>query len=173
VLGHSDRETEAYNLPSEALRCVQALEKFRDSDDFGGLAQAAKRVRNILTKSATAEVPGNSVDISLLEIGPEKELWDQYLEAYNLLEVSGRFRSGVSYDYEKVFAYITGFYPIIQRYFEVVRVMTDGAAVRSNRLTLLSVLDQQIFSKFVEMSEIVPGTPPIEASTPKGNEPEG
>jgi glycyl-tRNA synthetase beta chain len=158
-------ELDAYNIPAEALHRVQVLEKFRDTEDFVGLAQAAKRVRNILTKSATEEVLGNSVDESLLEPGPERKLWDKYLEAYNTLEVGGHFWSGGSYDYEKVLDYIASFRPFVQCFFEAVLVMTDDAAVRRNRLLLLAVLDQQIFSKFVQLSEIVPGTAIVDAST--------
>jgi glycyl-tRNA synthetase beta chain len=174
VLTDPDRQLEAFNVPAWALHRVQALEKFRDTEDFVALAQAAKRVRNILTKSAAeGELRAGSLDEALLEPGPEKELHQKYLEAYEILQVAGRFWSGRTYDYEKVFAYIATFRPFVDRFFDEVLVMTDDAALRRNRLLLLGCLDQEIFSKFVRLSEIVPGTPIVDASTLGKNEAQG
>jgi glycyl-tRNA synthetase beta chain len=170
----ADHELVAFNVPAEALRRVEVLEQFRDTEDFVALAQAAKRVRNILTKSATeGEPPGGSVNEGLLEPGPEKELHQKYLEGYETLQVGGRFWSGGTYDYEKLFAYIATFRPVVDRFFDKVLVMTDDAALRRNRLLLLGLLDRQIFSKFVRLSEIVPGTPIVDASTSGRDEGEG
>jgi glycyl-tRNA synthetase beta chain len=170
----ADRELEAFNLPAEALHRARVLEQFRDTEDFVALAQTAKRVRNILTKSAPeGELRGGSVSEGLLEPGPEQELHQKYLEARQALQAGGRFCSRGSYDYEKVFAYIATFRPVVDRFFDKVLVMTDDAAVRRNRLLLLGLLDQQIFSRFVRLSEIVPGTANVDASTSRESEAEG
>jgi glycyl-tRNA synthetase beta chain len=170
----ADHELAAFNVPAEALHRVQVLEQFRDTEDFVALAQAAKRVRNILAKSATeGELRGGLVNEGLLEPGPEKELWQKYLQARETLEMGGRFCSGGTCDYEKLFAYIASFRPFVDRFFDKVLVMTDDAALRRNRLLLLGLLDQQIFSKFVRLSEIVPGTPDVDASTSGRNQAEG
>jgi glycyl-tRNA synthetase beta chain len=166
VLADPDREMDAFNVPARALHRVQALEQVRDSEDFVALAQAAKRVRNILTKSvAEGELRTGSVDEGLLEPGPEKELHQKYLEAWHTLQVDGRFWSGGDYDYEKVFNYMASFRPFVDCFFDKVLVMADDAALRRNRLLLLGCLDQEIFSKFVRLSEVVPGTPIVDAST--------
>ncbi|MGD0457591.1 MAG: glycine--tRNA ligase subunit beta [Terriglobia bacterium] len=174
VLADPDHELDAFNVPAEALHRVRILEQFRDTEDFVAMAQAAKRVGNILTKSATeGKLQGASLDESLLEPGPEEQLWHKYLEGCKTLEVGGRFWSGGGYDYEKVFAYVATFRPFVDHFFDKVLVMTDDAAVRRNRLLLLVLLDQRILSKFVRLSEIVPGTPIVDASTSGRNEVKG
>jgi glycyl-tRNA synthetase beta chain len=166
VLADTDHADEAFNAPAIALYRVKALEQFRDTEDFVALAQAAKRVRNILTKSATAgDLGTGSLDEGLLQPGPEKELHQKYREACDTLQVAGPFCPAGTYDYEKVFAYIATFRPFVDHFFDQVLVMSDDAAVRRNRLLLLGLLDQRIFSKFVRLSEIVPGTPIVDAST--------
>jgi glycyl-tRNA synthetase beta chain len=166
VLADPNHELDAFNVLAEALKRVQILEKFRDTEDFVAMAQAAKRVRNILTKSAAdTDLRTGSLNEALLEPGPEKELYQKYREAYESLEASGGFWSGGTYDYERVFNYIATFRPLVDRFFDKVLVMVDDTAVRRNRLLLLALLDRQIFSKFVRLSEIVPGTPIVDAST--------
>ncbi len=170
VVADRDHEREAFSVPREALRRVEVLERFRDTEDFVALAQAAKRVRNILAKSAKEEdLRSGSVEESILEAGPEADLFRKYCEAGETLQEGGRFWSEGRYDYEKVFSYIASFRPLVDRFFDKVLVMAEDALVRQNRLLLLGLLDQQVFSKFVRLSEIVPGTPDVNASTSGGN----
>ena len=174
VLADPDHALEAFNMPAEALHRVRVLEQFRDTEDFVALAQAAKRVRNILAKSATEVAQGRtSVDESLMEPGPETELWNKYHEGCATLGAGGPFWTGGSYDYEMVFAYLSTFRPFVDEFFNKVLVMADDPALRRNRLLMLSLLDQRIFSKFVRLSEIVPGTPNVDAPTSRPNKAEG
>jgi len=68
-----------WDPPLEALRRAEALEAIRDSQDFEALSIAAKRIKNILSKSAKADdwSPGE-VDPAALAEAPEKELHRAY-----------------------------------------------------------------------------------------------
>ena len=166
VLADPAHEREALASPAGAFARSEALERFRDTEDFVALAQAAKRVRNILSKSAAeAELGCESVEERLLEAGPERDLFGKYAEAASRLRPEGEFGAAGSFNYEKVFAYLATFRPYVDRFFDKVLVMAEDESVRRNRLALLGLLDQQIFSKFVRLSEIVPGTPNVDAST--------
>ena len=90
VLADPAHEREALASPAGAFARSEALERFRDTEDFVALAQAAKRVRNILSKSAAeAELGCESVEERLLEAGPERDLFGKYAEAASRLRRLG------------------------------------------------------------------------------------
>ncbi len=139
------------SVPAAALARAQALEQVRDTEDFLALAAAAKRTRNILTKSAGMDHLGSeaAVDTALLGEGPEHELYTAYESLTRNLE--SLEREG---DYAGAFRSMAGIRPQVDLFFDKVLVMAEDPAVRENRLRLLVRLNQSVFSRLAELSEI-------------------
>jgi glycyl-tRNA synthetase beta chain len=116
------------------LQRVQAL---RLTPDFEPLAAAFKRIRNILEQAKFAPTAA-PVNESLLEPGPERELYDEFLaiKAQPIESVISRLR------------------PRVDLFFDKVLVNAPDLAVRQNRFTLLSTLLAE-FSTIADFSEIV------------------
>jgi glycyl-tRNA synthetase beta chain len=116
------------------LQRVQAL---RLTPDFEPLAAAFKRIRNILEQAKFAPTAA-PVNESLLEPGPERELYDEFLaiKAQPIESVISRLR------------------PKVDLFFDKVLVNAPDLAVRQNRFTLLSTLLAE-FSTIADFSEIV------------------
>jgi glycyl-tRNA synthetase beta chain len=138
-------------VPAAALARAQALEQVRDTEDFLGLAAAAKRTRNILTKSAGSDLKGGGAPINkeLLGEGPERELYAAY---QGLLNVLGTLEKAG--EYGKAFRAMAGIRPQVDLFFDKVLVMAEDAAVRENRLRLLTHLNRDVFASLAELSEI-------------------
>jgi glycyl-tRNA synthetase beta chain len=136
--------------PLDALRRAEALEALRGREDLQALCAAAKRIRNILVKSATAVdwKPGE-VEAALLQELPEKELFEVYSKVAG---EAGRRREG--YDYQGALEEISSLRPAVDRFFDGVLVMADDPEVRQNRLRLLKKLDE-LFSGIAHFAEIV------------------
>jgi len=149
-----------WDVPVDALWRAEALERVRGSENFESLSLAAKRIKNILGKSATAEdwQPGD-VDPATIEEGPERELYVAYGSA--AAEAGQLTASG---EYDKALAAIAGLRPAVDRFFDQVLVMTGDRGVRQNRLRLLGKLDQ-LFSGIARFAEIVGGPGDVDAST--------
>jgi glycyl-tRNA synthetase beta chain len=139
------------DIPAAALARAQALEQVRDSEDFLALAAAAKRTRNILTKSAGLDLKGSEAPVNqeLLGEGPEQELYTAYrglMQALENLDESG--------EYGAAFRAMAGIRPQVDLFFDKVLVMADDAAIRENRLRLLTHLNRDVFASLAELSEI-------------------
>jgi glycyl-tRNA synthetase beta chain len=139
------------NVPAAALARAQALEQVRDTEDFLALAAAAKRTRNILTKSAGLNHVGSeaAVNTDLLSEGAEAELYAAYQRLkrdLESLEAAG--------DYGASFRAMAGIRPQVDLFFDKVLVMAEDPAVRENRLRLLIQLNQKVFARLAELSEI-------------------
>jgi len=149
-----------WDVPADALGRAEALERVRGSENFEALSLAAKRIKNILEKSASAEDwrPGE-VDAGILEEGPERELYAAYGVAAT--EAGQLTASG---EYDKALAAIAGLRPAVDRFFDKVLVMTEDRGVRQNRLRLLGKLDQ-LFSGVARFAEIVGDPGDVDAST--------
>jgi glycyl-tRNA synthetase beta chain len=138
-----------WEVPLEAARRAEALEAIRDTADFVALAAAAKRIKNILAKSASADdwKPGK-VDAGLLDLEPERQLHQSFVsvaeEARNLAE---------SGDYRRALERIATLRPAVDLFFEKVLVMAEDRRVRENRLRLLGGLDG-LLSGIARFSEI-------------------
>lgn len=139
------------NVPASALARAQALEKVRDTEDFLALAAAAKRTRNILTKSAGVDLMDSktSVKAELLHEGPEQELYAAYEEITKTLEALE-----TTGDYAASFQTMAGIRPQVDMFFDKVLVMAQDPAVRENRLRLLVHLNRDVFARLAELSEI-------------------
>lgn len=115
---------------------LDRVQRLRTSPDFEPLAASFKRIRNILEQAKFAG--GGSVDESLLEAGPERDLYDEYRR------ISGQ-------PIEKAIARLR---PKVDLFFDKVLVNAPDARVRQNRLTLLNTLLAE-FSTIADFSEIV------------------
>jgi glycyl-tRNA synthetase beta chain len=135
--------------PAEAQARAEAMESLRGGEDFEALSAAAKRIRNILAKSATAAdwSPGE-VALDLLTEPQEKDL----CEAYGRIaaEVEGR---RARRDYRGALEQISTLRPAVDRFFDKVLVMAEDRQVRQNRLRLLKKLDE-LFSAIAHFAEI-------------------
>jgi glycyl-tRNA synthetase beta chain len=145
-------EARAHRLVLEPLQTLfraRAIERIRSSQDFFRLSQSAKRIRNILSKSAKPEdYQGSGLDPARLEAGPERDLFEAYERArdhaaekraegdiYGALESVAALRSSVD------------------AFFDKVLVLAEDPAVRRNRLHLLFALDR-LFTEDADLSQI-------------------
>lgn len=149
-----------WDVPSDALARAKALESLRGpvpsgtgrgSQDLEALCVAAKRIKNILAKSATAQdwEPGE-VDGGLLTESAEQELNEAFrnvAEAVASLRESGEFRQALER--------ISSLRPLVDRFFDKVLVMAEDRSLRQNRLRLLGKLDE-LFSGIASFAEIAP-----------------
>jgi glycyl-tRNA synthetase beta chain len=136
----------------ERLEAVRAV---RPTEDFEPLAASFKRIRNIL-KQAQFEGLGDSLDESLLEAGPETELYEKF--------AATRAACKILTDYRGKLEQIAALRPHVDLFFDKVMVNAPNPAVRQNRLTLLHTLLAE-FSTIADFSEIVTNSPNL-----KGNE---
>ncbi|HEY6290492.1 MAG TPA: glycine--tRNA ligase subunit beta [Terriglobia bacterium] len=145
---------DSWNVPSRALERAQALHATRDLADFQSLAAAAKRTRNILTKSAKPQdfAAVLQVDPALFKAPEERELYNAYEGAQSALAVLE-----ANSDYAGAFRRLAQLRPAVDQFFDKVMVMDEDRAVRANRLQLLTDLDSLAFRRFADISEIEPG----------------
>ncbi len=126
----------------ERLEAVRAV---RPTEDFEPLAASFKRMRNIL-KQAQFEGVGDTLEESLLEPGPETELYEQFAAV--------RAACKLMQDYRGKLERIASLRPLLDRFFDKILVNAPDPAVRRNRLTLLHTMLAE-FSTIADFSEIV------------------
>jgi len=125
------------------------MEVLRGGEDFEALSAAAKRIRNILAKSASAaDWQLGEVSSELLREDQEKELYAAY---QNSAAEAGRLRAGR--DYRRALEAISTLRPAVDRFFDKVLVMAEDREIRQNRLRLLKKLDE-LFSGIAHFAEI-------------------
>ncbi|MGD0497843.1 MAG: glycine--tRNA ligase subunit beta [Bryobacteraceae bacterium] len=123
---------------------LQRIQSLRATPDFEPLAAAFKRIANILAQANFALVgqavsPANSsIEESLLEPGPEADLYHEYLC------IKG----------QPIESVIASLRPKVDLFFDKVLVNAPDERVRRNRLTLLYALLAE-FSAIADFSEIV------------------
>ncbi len=137
------------DVPYEAFLRAQALHNLRGSENLEALCVAAKRIKNILAKSASLSdwSPGE-VDESLLTEDAERELYRAYLALDRDTQALARVG-----DYQLALEAISTLRPSVDTFFDKVLVMAEDKAVRENRLRLLGKLDQ-MFSGIAQFAEI-------------------
>jgi glycyl-tRNA synthetase beta chain len=137
------------DVPYEAFLRAQALHNLRGSENLEALCVAAKRIKNILAKSASQSdwSPGE-VDQNLLVEEAERRLYSDYLALDR--ETQALARAG---DYQLALDAISTLRPAVDTFFDKVLVMAGDKAVRENRLRLLGKLDR-MFSGIAQFSEI-------------------
>jgi glycyl-tRNA synthetase beta chain len=135
--------------PYDAFLRAQALHNLRGSENLEALCVAAKRIKNILAKSASQSdwSPGE-LDESLLMEDAERELYRAYLALDR--DTQALTRVG---DYQRALEAISTLRPSVDTFFDKVLVMAEDKAVRENRLRLLGKLDR-MFSAIAHFAEI-------------------
>ncbi|MCS7025435.1 MAG: glycine--tRNA ligase subunit beta [Bryobacteraceae bacterium] len=124
-----------------------AIQTVRPTADFEPLAASFKRIQNILRQAGFTGC--GAVDASLLEPGPEQELFAAFEKLR--LQVSALREKK---DYEPALVAIASLRPQVDRFFDHVLVNVSNETVRQNRLTLLANLLTE-FSSIADFSEIV------------------
>jgi glycyl-tRNA synthetase beta chain len=124
------------NLPDLESRLVR-IQNLRSSPDFEPLAASFKRIRNILEQVGSVDTSA-AVDPSLLEPGPETDLYAEYQR------IAGAPLENA----------ISKLRPKVDLFFDKVLVNAPHPRVRQNRLTLLNTLLRE-FSSIADFSEIV------------------
>ncbi len=135
--------------PADAQARAEAMEALRGGEDFEALSAAAKRIRNILAKSATsADWQAGDVAPALLTEPQERELYDAFGRVAGEVE---RKRAGR--EYRPALEEISTLRPAVDLFFDKVLVMAEDREVRQNRLRLLAKLDE-LFSGIAHFAEI-------------------
>jgi len=130
---------------------LEALHTLRPTPDFGPVAAAFKRIRNILEQAGGPDRSARTIENNLIEAGAERELYDRFLKLRaRVTEFRERHR------YQEALRQIATLRPQVDRYFDAVLVMAKDEAVRENRLALLAHLLKE-FSTVADFSEIVVG----------------
>jgi glycyl-tRNA synthetase beta chain len=124
------------NLPDLEARLIR-IQNLRSSPDFEPLAASFKRIRNILEQVGSVDTSA-AVDPSLLEPGPETDLFAEYQR------IAGAPLENA----------ISKLRPKVDLFFDKVLVNAPHPRVRQNRLTLLNTLLRE-FSSIADFSEIV------------------
>jgi glycyl-tRNA synthetase beta chain len=151
-----------WDVPVEALGRAEALEAMRGGENLEALAAAAKRIKNILTKSATsADWEPGEVETAVLTESAEKHLYAAYQK---VAEQAGAL--GKAGDYRGALESIASLRPAVDRLFDKVLVMAAEPVVRKNRLRLLGKLDD-LFSSIAQFAEIAGEAANVDASTSK------
>jgi len=125
------------NLVDLEARLIR-IQNLRPTADLEPLAASFKRIRNILEQARWQTEASTPIDESLLEPGPERDLYQEYRR------IAGQ-------PIEKV---ISRLRPKVDLFFDKVLVNAPDPRVRHNRLTLLSTLLRE-FSTIADFSEIV------------------
>ena len=128
----------------ERLLAIQAV---RPTENFEPLAASFKRIQNIL-KQAQFAGNGGTIDATLLEPGPEQDLYQEFQN------VRGRL---ANLPYQPALETIASLRPQVDLFFDKVLVNAQDPKVRANRLTLLYTLLAE-FSTIADFSEIVTHT---------------
>jgi len=135
--------------PADAQARAEAMEALRGGEDFEALSAAAKRIRNILAKSATsADWEEGEVAPELLTEPQESELFDAYGRVAGEVE-----RQCAGREYRQALEEISTLRPAVDRFFDKVLVMAEDRELRQNRLRLLKKLDE-LFSGIAHFAEI-------------------
>lgn len=136
----------------DALARAEALSAVRGSDDFAAIAVAFKRMKNILRQaSERSEEPSAFVQPDALAEAAERGLFDHAAKLAPSVEKLRAAR-----EYRPALEQIATLRPHVDLFFDKVMVMVDDAAIRQNRLALISMVLSG-FSSIADFSEIVTG----------------
>lgn len=131
-------------VPDAAARC-SALAAIREDEDFGAVAIAYKRIKNILADQSVRASP----DTKLFEYDEEEDLYafHRRLNAEIAKHIEKR-------NYQGALRQMAALRPQVDAFFDTVLVMADDQDVRQNRLALLKSVSE-MFLLVADISEIV------------------
>ncbi|MGH9742405.1 MAG: glycine--tRNA ligase subunit beta, partial [Candidatus Acidiferrum sp.] len=132
----------------DAQKRLVALKAIRKSKNFEQLAVSFKRIRNILEKSSFKKEEAPGIQTELFENSAERELFAAVRSAAS--KVQAEKRAG---KYQEALEVIAGLRKAVDEFFEQVMVMAENAAVRKNRLALLSEILRE-FTTIADFSEL-------------------
>lgn len=132
--------------PLDFHQRVHAVSQFQQQEAALSLAEANKRVANILAKNAE-DIP-EEVEGDLLEEEAEQVLAGAIVAAYE--ETSLKLDH---YDYEGALNVLAELNTPVNDFFDQVMVMAENQALRKNRLALLSFL-RDLFLQVADISEL-------------------
>lgn len=123
---------------------VKAVVTFKSLEVSNDLAQAYKRVSNILSKNT--EISNSTIDTNLFENDFEKALF----EGISSLQpkVNALYAEG---NYTEAMKLLSGLNSVINNFFEKVMVNAEDPKIKQNRLALLKVIED-IFGKTADIS---------------------
>ena len=139
-------ETLPESVADFALR-LKAVQQFAQLEQAASLAEANKRVKNILRKEDALTLCGE-VDESLLQVEAEKQLYQTIKQAQAAVEPLLKKK-----DYQAVLSHLAALQKPVDDFFVDVMVMTDDAAVQHNRLLLLNRL-RNLFLTVADISQL-------------------
>ncbi|MCL5801255.1 MAG: glycine--tRNA ligase subunit beta, partial [Gammaproteobacteria bacterium] len=125
---------------------LKAIQEFRKMPEAESLAAANKRIRNILKQ--TQREPMEIVNASLLKQDEEKHL-AQHLALLET-EVMPLIHHG---EYTQALKHLASLRPAVDAFFDKVMVMAEDAALRDNRLALLTKLEG-LFMRVADISKL-------------------
>jgi glycyl-tRNA synthetase beta chain len=139
--------------PSDTLLRLKAVQDIRGSENMQALCHAAKRIKNILAKSASdVDWKPGLVEAKLLQDAPEIDLEKT---SRNVERIAAGL--GEEGKYEDALSAIATLRHHVDLFFDKVLVMAEDKAVRQNRLRLLGRLDE-LFSSIADLSLIESNT---------------
>jgi len=122
---------------------IRALDTFRQRDDFQSLTVAFKRVCNIVKEGVDAPV-----DPALFQDEAEHTLYRVLQETKTAAQEKIE-----QHQYLEALSDIAGLKWAVDAFFDAVMVMAEDAAVRNNRLALLTAINR-LFSKIADFSRL-------------------
>lgn len=139
--------------PADTLLRLKAVQSMRSGENMQALCHAAKRIKNILAKSAgDSDWEPGLVDQQLLQEVPEIDLEKTSRSVEHI--AAGLGEEGM---YTEALGAIATLRPHADLFFDKVLVMANDKAVRQNRLRLLGRLDE-LFSSIADLSQIESST---------------
>jgi glycyl-tRNA synthetase beta chain len=142
--------SEHWDVPQLALRRIEAVSKYRESDDFKALGQLFKRVKNITREfDLLPDVSSIEELKARLREPAELALADEMMRRLPAVE-AGLLHA----QYADVMKELVAFREPVDRFFADVLVMVDDQKLREARLALLGTLKRQIL-QFADLSAVV------------------
>jgi glycyl-tRNA synthetase beta chain len=127
---------------------VRALIAFLAMPEAASLTAANKRIANLLRKSAGGDAGAAHIDTALLQLDPERELHAR-LEA-----IAAPVRVHVARgEHAAALRLLASLRPAVDAFFDGVMVMDEDAALRANRLALLTTL-RALFTGIADLSRL-------------------
>ncbi|MFQ5736323.1 MAG: glycine--tRNA ligase subunit beta [Thermodesulfobacteriota bacterium] len=128
----------------DAVKRIKAIERFKKHPACASLAEAFKRVSNILKGVEAAAGP----DASLFTEPQEKELYE--VRGRIAPAIEGYAKAG---EYEKAFEELASIKEQIDSFFDKVLVMARNPAVKNNRLALLGSI-RDLYFRMADLSKL-------------------
>ncbi|QJE00620.1 glycine--tRNA ligase subunit beta [Massilia forsythiae] len=151
--GFSPNEVEAVlaqnpDRVDDVVQRLEAVQAFAALPESASLAAANKRISNILKKNEEALAQAGAVDAALLQDAAEKTLYASVQRVQP--DVDAAFARG---DFAGTLKTLAQLRDDVDAFFNDVMVMAEDAALRNNRLALLSIL-HRMMNRVADISKL-------------------